>query len=162
MTRLLALVALCLVVVSVEACQDKPVPAPRPQVVAPRQPAAPAAAPAASPSPQAVPTDLVYQRFVLNPEPVYQELLVGPPQTGGMRSGRPVLLPGQEMARHSTKDNEEMLVFLKGKARVVLGSETISMEEGQALYIPPQNEHGIFNDGPEELRYMYIVAPAGR
>ena len=55
---------------------------------------------------------------------------------------------------------EKMPVDLVG--RVVPGSETISMEEGQALYIPPQNEHGIFNDGPEELRYMYIVAPAGR
>jgi len=158
MTRLLALAALSLVVVSVGACQDKAAPAPVPQVVAPRQPAAPEAAPSAPKEP----TNLVYQRFVLNPEPVYQELLIGPPQTGGMRSGRPVLLPGQEMARHSTRDNEEMLVFLKGKARIVLGSETLSMEEGQALYIPPQNEHGIFNDGPGELRYMYIVAPAGR
>jgi mannose-6-phosphate isomerase-like protein (cupin superfamily) len=158
MTRLLAIVTLCLVVISVAACQDKPVPAAPPQVVAPRQPAAPTA----SPSPGGQPTNLVYQRFVLNPEPVYQELLVGPPQTGGMRSGRVVLLAGQEMGRHSTKDNEEMLVFLKGKGRVALGSQTIPMEEGQALYVPPQSEHGIFNDGPGELRYMYIVAPAGR
>ena len=158
MTRLLALAALCLVLVSAGACREISPPTALPRVVAPRQPAAPATAP----SPGGQPSNLVYQRFVLNPEPVYQELLVGAPQTGGMRSGRVVLLAGQEMARHSTKDNEEMLVFLKGKGRVVLGSEPILMEEGQALYVPPQNEHGIFNDGPGELRYMYIVAPAGR
>lgn len=158
MTRLHALAALCLAIATIGACRDEPAPAPRSQVVAPRQPTAPTTAT----SPEAMPADLVYQRVILNPDPVYQELLVGPPQTGGMRSGRVVLLAGQEMARHSTKDNEEMLVFLKGRARVVLGSEAVSMEEGQALYIPPRSEHGIFNDGPEELRYIYIVAPAGR
>ena len=75
---------------------------------------------------------------------------------------RVVLLPGKEMERHSTKDNEEMLIFLKGTGRVILGTETITMEENQALYIPPQTEHEIHNDGPAELRYIYTVAPAGR
>ncbi len=131
----------------------------------PTEAQAPAPAPAATAAPTnptQVPANLHYQRFLLSPDPVYQPLLIGPPQTGGMRSGRVVLLPGKEMERHSTKDNEEILIFLKSNGRVVLGTETITMEENQALYIPPQTEHEIHNDGPAELRYIYTVAPAGR
>jgi len=108
------------------------------------------------------PANLHYQRIVLSPEPVEQPLLTGPPQTGGMRSGRVVLKPGEDMHRHSTENNEELLVFLSGKARVLLGNETLTMEAGQVLYIPPRTEHALHNDGPDELRYIYTVAPVGR
>ena len=103
-----------------------------------------------------------YQRIVLSPDSVEQPLLNGPPQTGGMRSGRVVLKAGEEMHRHSTNGNEELLVFLQGKARVQLGADTVAMEAGQVLYIPPRIEHEVHNDGPEELRYIYTVAPTGR
>jgi mannose-6-phosphate isomerase-like protein (cupin superfamily) len=111
---------------------------------------------------QTAPTKLHYQRIVLSPAPIEQPLLTGPPQTGGMRSGRVVLKAGEDMHRHSTENNEELLVFLQGKARVLLGNETLTMEAGQVLYIPPQTEHTLHNDGPDELRYIYTVAPVGR
>ena len=155
MNRSIKFGSLCLAFVSVVACRDEPVPPPA---------GVRSSGKFQLPSPSS-PTDsanLAYQRFILSPEPVEQELLVGPPQTAGMRSGRVVLLAGGEMKRHSTNDNEEMLVFLKGKARVILGTETISMEENQALYIPPHKEHELHNDGPGELRYIYIVAPSWR
>jgi len=113
-------------------------------------------------STRTVPQGLHYQRIVLSSAPVTQMLLTGPPQTAGMRSGRVVLKPGQEMHRHSTKGNEEILVFLQGKARVVLGQEPLALEAGQVLYVPPQTEHEVHNDGTEELRYIFTVAPAGR
>ena len=108
------------------------------------------------------PSTLHYRRVALSPEPVEQELLPGPPATAGMRSGRVVLKPGEQMHRHSTNDNEEFLVFLRGKARVVLGAENATLEAGQVLYIPPNTEHELFNDGPDELRYIYTVAPAAQ
>jgi mannose-6-phosphate isomerase-like protein (cupin superfamily) len=104
--------------------------------------------------------ELHYQLITLAPESVEQALLDGPPQTAGMRSGRVVLKPGEHMHRHSTHGNEELLVFLLGKARVVLGSETITAQAGQVLFIPPHTEHELHNDGPVELRYIYTVAPA--
>jgi len=104
---------------------------------------------------------LHYQRIVLSPEPVEQPLLTGPPQTAGMRSGKVALGPGGHMHRHSTLGNEELLLFLRGKARVVLGAETVLMEAGEVLYIPPQTEHEVHNDGPGELTYIYTVASAG-
>jgi len=163
MMRMTLSFALCLAATLVLACRDAKAPAPAAPAApatsaAPSTPTAPAPA---SPAAEAL-AELKYQRFVFSPDPVYQELLIGAPQTGGMRSGRVVLLPGKAMERHSTKGNEEMLVFLKGEVRVVLGTETLVMAEGQALYIPPQTEHELHNDGTGEARYVYIVAPAGR
>lgn len=99
---------------------------------------------------------------VLRPESVEQKLLAGPPQTAGMRSGRVVLAPGASMHRHSTNQNEEFLVFQQGRVRVVLGGNSLEAGAGEVLYIPPRTEHELHNDGPEEARYIYVVAPAGR
>lgn len=111
---------------------------------------------------RSVPQGLRHQRIVLSAAPVTQMLLTGPPQTAGMRSGRVVLAVGKAMHRHSTKGNEEILVFLQGKARVILGHEPLTLEAGQVLYVPPRTEHEVHNDGPGELRYIFTVAPAGR
>jgi mannose-6-phosphate isomerase-like protein (cupin superfamily) len=112
--------------------------------------------------PKTLPSSLHYRHIVLSAEPVEQPLLAGPPETAGMRSGRVVLKAGEAMHRHSTKGNEELLVFLTGKARVVVGDESVPLAAGEVLYIPPQTEHEVHNDGSEELRYIYAVAPASR
>lgn len=109
-----------------------------------------------------IPPNLRHFKIVLDPAPRTQMLLTGAPQTAGMRSGRVVLRTGQAMHRHSTKLNEEILVFFQGKARVVLGAEPVIMEAGQILYVPPQTEHEVHNDWTEELRYIFTVAPAAR
>ena len=62
----------------------------------------------------------------LTDKPEYQPLLTGMPQTSGMRSGRVYLKPGDECGQHSTKANEETLVFLSGKGTALIGEkETI-------------------------------------
>jgi len=160
MQRATLILALFLALAWGGACRGEanvPAEAPVPEVIKPRKPAGPAHA--------MTPGDwdaLRFQRFVLKDEPVFQMLLVGPPQTGGMRSGRVVLLPGQRMERHSTEENEEMLVFLKGTTRVVLGDETVTMSANQALYVPPNTQHELINDGQEEARYVFTVAPPQR
>ena len=45
-----------------------------------------------------------------------QKLLDGEPRTRGMRSGRVYLEPGRACGQHSTKDREELLVFLSGRS----------------------------------------------
>ncbi len=52
----------------------------------------------------------------LNQEPENQRLLAGEPGTCGMRSGRVYLAPGKACGQHSTKDREELLVFLSGNS----------------------------------------------
>ncbi len=98
-------------------------------------------------------------RFTLAPADASQDLLRGPPQSGGMRSGYVVLKPGEAMHRHSTDENEEQLVFLAGRVRVVMGTQALEMAADEVLYIPPHTEHEVHNDGAVEARYVYTVAP---
>jgi quercetin dioxygenase-like cupin family protein len=97
----------------------------------------------------------------LNKYPEYQELLVGKPQTCGMRSGRVYLRPGETCGQHSTKAHEEMLTFLSGKGTALIGEEetTFELGEGKVFYIPPHTTHNIKNTGTEPLIYIYCVAP---
>ena len=98
----------------------------------------------------------------LNAGPDNQKLLDGRPQTCGMRSGRVYLPPGQACGRHSTKDREELLVFLAGRGELLIeGQECFQVAEGKVAYIPPHTAHDVKNTGPEALVYVYCVAPAG-
>lgn len=97
----------------------------------------------------------------LKSEPGRQVLLEGVPQTYGMRSGRVYLQQGESIGRHSTKGNEELLVFLSGKGVALIGEEENAFEVGQGkvCYIPPNTIHNIKNTGPGPLIYIYCVAP---
>ena len=97
----------------------------------------------------------------LTNNPEYQRLLGGRPQTGGMRSGRVYLKPGEECGRHSTEQHEEMLIFLSGRGLALIGEEENSypVGEGKVSYIPPYTIHNIKNTGTEPLIYIYCVAP---
>jgi mannose-6-phosphate isomerase-like protein (cupin superfamily) len=101
----------------------------------------------------------------LNNKPEYQRILEGPPQTCGMRSGRVFLEPGKACGLHSTKDNEELLVFLSGQGDLHIGDPAqnvakLSVGAGRAAYIPPRTLHDVSNTGKTPLVYIYSVAPA--
>jgi mannose-6-phosphate isomerase-like protein (cupin superfamily) len=92
----------------------------------------------------------------------YHLLLTGAPQTCGMRSGRVRLAPGKSIGLHSTKGNEEMLVFLSGSGVARIGQDLhLQVGAGKAAYIPPQTTHDILNTGTTPLMYVFCVAPAG-
>jgi mannose-6-phosphate isomerase-like protein (cupin superfamily) len=96
----------------------------------------------------------------LNKAPENQKLLDGRPKTFGMRSGRVYLQPGQACGQHSTKDREELLVFLSGQGELLIaGLERFDVKEGKVSYIPPQTPHDVRNTGNEPLVYVYCVAP---
>lgn len=89
------------------------------------------------------------------------QLLGGAPQTKGMRSGFVRLKPGGTVGWHTTDQNEESLVILRGEGEVLI--------EGQAkrpftapgfAYIPPATRHNVANTGKDLLEYVYVVAPA--
>lgn len=92
----------------------------------------------------------------------YQRILKGRPQTCGMRSGRVCLQPGESCGQHTTKENEELLVFLAGQGLLLIGEkERFKVGEGKVSYIPPHTPHDVKNTGKEPLVYVYCVAPAG-
>jgi quercetin dioxygenase-like cupin family protein len=99
----------------------------------------------------------------LNDKAEYQRLLEGKPQTLGMRSGRVHLPPGQACGQHSTKNHEELLVFLAGQGELLIeGGARHRVGVGKVAYIPPETLHDVNNTGSGPLIYVYCVAPAGQ
>jgi len=99
----------------------------------------------------------------LNSKAEYQRLLEGKPQTLGMRAGRVHLPPGQACGQHSTKNQEELLVFLAGQGELQIGEGVRHpVGAGKVAYIPPETLHDVSNTGLEPLVYVYCVAPAGQ
>jgi oxalate decarboxylase/phosphoglucose isomerase-like protein (cupin superfamily) len=101
----------------------------------------------------------------LNDKPEYQRILEGKPQTCGMRSGRVFLEPGKACGQHSTKDHEELLVFLAGQGELLIGDpaqgiKSLNVAAGRVAYIPPRTLHDVRNTGGKPLVYIYSVAPA--
>jgi mannose-6-phosphate isomerase-like protein (cupin superfamily) len=97
----------------------------------------------------------------LNDAPEYQRLLAGEPQTHGMRSGRVYLERGKACGLHSTKEHEELLVFLAGRGELLIGEDgdSFPVGRGKVCYIPPNTDHDVKNTGDEQLIYIYCVAP---
>lgn len=96
----------------------------------------------------------------LNDRAEYQRLLAGEPQTLGMRSGRVYLEPGKACGEHSTKNHEELLVFLSGRGELIIGEEDrLPVGQGKIAYISPYKLHDVRNTGDKPLIYIYCVAP---
>jgi len=100
----------------------------------------------------------------LNEKAEYQRLLEGPPQTRGMKVGRVHLEAGKACGEHSTKEKEEILVFLSGEGELLVGDEkeALAVGAGRVAYIRPQTTHDVRNTGSEPLVYVFCVSlPAG-
>lgn len=90
-------------------------------------------------------------------------LLKGAPQTAGMRSGFVRLQPGGSVGWHSTGENEESLVILKGQGEALIDGQPRRNLAGPGFaYIPPATRHNVVNTGKEPLEYVYVVAPAAK
>jgi quercetin dioxygenase-like cupin family protein len=87
-------------------------------------------------------------------------LLTGKPQTSGMRGGSVKLKPGESVGWHSTGENEEALVILKGLGIAKIeGQPDVSFHDGELIYIPPATRHNVTSAGADVLEYVWVVAP---
>lgn len=85
----------------------------------------------------------------------------GAPQTTGMRSGFVRLMPGETVGWHTTGQNEEALVILRGQGEALVeGQAGLKLTAPGLAYIPPASRHNVANTGKEPLEYVYVVAPA--
>ena len=98
----------------------------------------------------------------LNDKPEYQRVIEGPPVTGGMKVGRVYLEAGKACGEHTTRENEEVLVFLSGQGELLIGEEREVFEVGlgKVAFIRPQTIHDVKNTGSEPLIYIFCVSPA--
>jgi len=91
----------------------------------------------------------------------YFPVLTGPPGTLTMRSGLVTLAPGKTVGKHTTADNEEILVVLEGRGEFrITGGPVLPVVGGSALYCPPRREHDVINTGEGVLRYVFVLAKA--
>src|SRR5439155_644003 len=59
------------------------------------------------------------------------------------------------------KEQEEIYFIVEGHGEMCLGEERISVEGGQAIYIPPTVFHQLTNTGSLPMRMIYCYGPAG-
>jgi mannose-6-phosphate isomerase-like protein (cupin superfamily) len=91
----------------------------------------------------------------------YLPLLSGPPESVTMRSGLVVLEPQKSVGKHTTGQNEEILIVLEGSGEMIFHDRnSLPVQANHAIYCPPQTEHDVRNTGTTILRYVYVVASA--
>ena len=87
-------------------------------------------------------------------------LLKGAPQTSGMRGGSVKLKPGESVGWHSTGEQEEALVILRGSGVANIERHAdVPVQEKMLAYISPATRHNVTNTGAELLEYVWVVAP---
>ena len=87
----------------------------------------------------------------------HKTLLDGLPQTRVLRSGQITLIPGDSVSLHSTQEGEELIIPLSGRGQLNgPGMNSLPVEPGSVLYIPPQTCHTVVNAGDEPLVYVYV------
>ena len=71
--------------------------------------------------------------------------------------------PGATVGWHTTGQNEESLVILRGQGEALIdGHEKQSFAAPAFLYIPPNTRHNVSNSGKDMLEYVDVVAPAAK
>ena len=89
----------------------------------------------------------------------FLRLLGLPGEKGGLRSGLVVLPAGKSIGEHNTDEKKEILVILRGKARVYFGKKKmISLSAPGFIFIPPKTPHDVKNIGRNNLKYVYITS----
>ncbi|MGY9066494.1 cupin domain-containing protein [Streptomyces sp. CAS3] len=73
-----------------------------------------------------------------------------------------VLPPGTSIGRHRHADDEETYVILSGRGRMTLDGEEFTVRAGDLIPNRPYGEHGLANDGDEDITLLvFEVGPLG-
>jgi mannose-6-phosphate isomerase-like protein (cupin superfamily) len=67
--------------------------------------------------------------------------------------------PGAEQRLHSHDESEQVYVVVRGRGRMNVAGDIEEVEEGDLIFIPPGADHGIANDGSEDLVYVTTASP---
>lgn len=67
---------------------------------------------------------------------------------------------GKASLKHYHPSVEESYYVLRGTGRIVIDDATYPLVPGQSIAITPGMVHQIFNDGPADLHFLAVCAPA--
>ena len=73
-----------------------------------------------------------------------------------------VLLPGQSQSPHAHAGADKVYACLAGRGVVRVGKDAVPVRAGVAVHCAAGVEHGVENDGREELRLLVFMAPHPR
>lgn len=75
-------------------------------------------------------------------------------------SGLVTLKPGESVGEHSTKEHEEIIVFLSGRGEIATERwpKPRLVTAPAVAYMSPRTLHNVTNSGTSSLRYIYIVS----
>jgi mannose-6-phosphate isomerase-like protein (cupin superfamily) len=73
-----------------------------------------------------------------------------------------VLRPGQAQRAHVHGGEDKCYHVLSGRGVVTSGAERFAVGPGQIVFCPAGEEHGVENDGREDLRLLVFMAPHPR
>ena len=89
----------------------------------------------------------------------FKRLIGNSRKPSGLSSGLVKLKPKESIGEHSTEDREEIIIILKGKARVRYGRRgSLILKDNSFAYFPARTIHNIENIGSSPLQYTYITA----
>jgi quercetin dioxygenase-like cupin family protein len=67
---------------------------------------------------------------------------------------------GEKGAPHA-HTGEETIFILKGKAKISSAKEQQILEQGDLVYLPPNETHTLENAGKEDLQFLWVYTPPG-
>jgi mannose-6-phosphate isomerase-like protein (cupin superfamily) len=67
--------------------------------------------------------------------------------------------PGQRSKSH-VLISSEVYYFITGRGRFMLDDETVSVEGGTTLYVPPGGKQSLENTGTSDIEFLCLVDPA--
>ncbi|MCF6325747.1 MAG: cupin domain-containing protein [Devosiaceae bacterium] len=69
---------------------------------------------------------------------------------------RVVIPPDSSIGIHKHANNEEMYVVLAGRGKMTINGKTIAVKKGDMILNRPFGEHGLVNDGEEDMDILII------
>ena len=73
-----------------------------------------------------------------------------------------VLRPGQVAKVHVHEKEDKVYHVLSGRGVVTVGADEVEVGPGHAVHCPVGADHGVRNDGAEDLRLLVFMAPHPR
>ena len=71
---------------------------------------------------------------------------------------RHMIQPRMSGDYHVHYDREQVYVFTEGRGKMIVGDETIDVEEGDYVYCPLDVQHGLINDSDDWVEHLIIRA----
>ena len=83
------------------------------------------------------------------------------PRIRGFSSGTQTIAPGCYVREHRHGREQELLFFYAGRGRVEGNGERHAGVPGTTVFVGSGNDHRIVNEGPGDLKMMWVLMPGG-